>query len=190
MLITPNLIVKEKNKESLYSLYDRLLQDRIIYLFGEIDENQAASITAQLVYLESVDSKKDIQLCINSPGGSVSAGFAIYDVMCKIKPDVSTVCVGACYSMAAFLLAGGAKGKRYALTNSEVMLHQPLSGISGQASDIEIASQRIQKVKNRLNNILALNTNKSLEEIYGATDRDKFMFAEEALEFGLIDKII
>ncbi len=190
MLITPNLIVKEKNKECIYSLYDRLLQDRIIYLFGEIDENQSASITAQLMYLESVDNEKDIQLYINSSGGSVSAGFAIYDVMCKIKPDISTVCVGSCYSMAAFLLAGGTKGKRHALANSEIMLHQPLSGISGQASDIEIASKRIQKVKNRLNNILALNTNKSIDEILEATDRDNFMFSEDALSFGLIDKII
>ena len=171
-------------------LYSRLLSSRIIILSGEINDDMASSIVAQLLYLESVNPGKDISLYINSPGGSVTAGLAIYDTMQHIKCDVSTICVGMAASMGAFLLAGGATGKRLCLPNAELMIHQPSGGAKGQASDIQIVAQNIQRTKAKLNEILAANTGKSLEEITYDTDRDNYMSAEEALEYGLIDKVI
>lgn len=175
--------------ERSYDIYSRLLEDRIIFLTGEITDATANVVIAQLIYLEGKNPDKDIFLYINSPGGSVSAGIAIYDTMNYIKCDVSTICVGLAASMGAFLLSSGAKGKRFALPNSEIMIHQPLGGTQGQASDIEIQAKHMKKTKNMLNKIFSENTGKSLEEIEKDTDRDNYMSAEEAKKYGLIDNI-
>lgn len=190
MNFVPTVTNKTLDGERTYDIFSLLLNERIITLNGEIDDNTAALVVAQLLYLSSKDSKKDISLYINSPGGSITAGMAIYDTMNFIKCDVSTICVGMCASMGAFLLAGGKKGKRFALPNSEIMIHQPLGGGQGQATDISIMANRLLKVKKRLNSILATNTNKSLETIENDTERDHFLDANEALEYGIIDKII
>ena len=183
-------VIEQTNKGSMaYDLYSRLLEDRIIFLTGEIDMATANLVVGQLLYLETKDPTKDIALYINSPGGSVSAGMAIYGTMNYIKSDVQTICVGMAASMGAFLLAAGAKGKRYALPNSEVMIHQPLGGAQGQASDIAIVAEHILKTKNKLNRILAEKTGKDLTQIEKDTDRDYYMSAEEAKEYGLIDTV-
>lgn len=186
----PYVIEKGKYGERAYDVFSRLLQDRIIYLSGPVTSDMASMITGELLYLAAEDDKKDIWLYINSPGGEVSAGMAIYDTMQYIQPDVTTVCMGMAASMGAFLLAGGAKGKRYALPNVEIMIHQPSGGISGQATDIQIVAENIIKTKQRMNEILAENTGKSVEEIASATERDHFMTAEEAKDFGLIDDVL
>ena len=184
------MVVEQTNRgERSYDIYSRLLEDRIIFLTGEINDVTADIVIAQLIYLEGKDPDKDISLYINSPGGSVTAGMGIYDTMNYIKCDVSTICVGMAASMGAFLLSSGAKGKRYCLPNSEVMIHQPLGGAQGQASDIAIQAEHILKIKKRLNNILAQNTGKDLEQIEKDVDRDNYMSAQEALEYGLVDKI-
>lgn len=175
--------------ERSYDIYSRLLEDRIIFLTGEIDDNTANIVIAQLIYLEGKNPDKDIFFYINSPGGSVSAGMAIYDTMQYIKCDVSTICIGLAASMGAFLLSSGTKGKRFALPNSEIMIHQPLGGAQGQASDIEIQAKHIKNIKNKLNKILSENTGKTIKEIEKDTDRDNFMSAEEAKKYGLIDEI-
>ena len=190
MNFVPTVVDKTSEGERSYDIFSLLLNERIVILNGEINDNTAALITAQLLYLSSKDQNKDISLYINSPGGSITAGMAIYDTMNFIKCDVSTICVGMCASMAAFLLAGGKQGKRYALPNSEIMIHQPLGGGQGQATDISIIAERLLKVKKRLNCILAKNTNKSLEQIEKDTDRDHFLDPKDALEYGIIDKII
>ena len=183
-------VIEQTNKGSMaYDLYSRLLEDRIIFLTGEIDMATANLVVGQLLYLETKDPTKDIALYINSPGGRVSAGMTIYDTMNYIKSDVQTICVGMAASMGAFLLAAGAKGKRYALPNSEVMIHQPLGGAQGQASDIAIVAEHILKTKNKLNRILAEKTGKDLAQIEKDTDRDYYMSAEEAKEYGLIDTV-
>ena len=184
------MVVEQTNKgERSYDIYSRLLEDRIIMLSGEIDDNVANIIVAQLIYLEGKDPNKDICLYINSPGGSVSAGLAIYDTMNYVKCDVSTICIGLAASMGAFLLSSGAKGKRFSLPNSEIMIHQPLGGAQGQASDIKIQADHILKIKEKLNKILSENTGKPVSVIEKDTDRDNYLSAEEALEYGLIDKI-
>lgn len=185
----PTVIEKTDRGERAYDIYSRLLEDRIVFLSGEIDDAMADTVVAQLIFLESVADDKDITIYINSPGGSVTAGMAIYDTMNYIKCDVSTVCIGLAASMGAFLLSSGTKGKRYSLPNSEIMIHQPLGGFRGQASDIMIHAENIQKTKEKLNQILAQNTGKDYEQVVKDTDRDNFMSAEEALEYGLIDKI-
>lgn len=190
MNFVPTVIDKTSDGERSYDIFSLLLNERIIMLNGEINDNTAALITAQLLYLSSKDPNKDISLYINSPGGSITAGMAIYDTMNFIKCDVSTICVGMCASMGAFLLAGGKKGKRYALPNSEIMIHQPLGGGQGQATDISIIAERLLNVKKRLNCILSKNTNKPLETIEHDTERDYFLNPKDALEYGLIDKII
>lgn len=190
MILSPSFYEREGNMEKGYDLYSRLLKDRIVLLFNPVDDDLACSIIAQLLYLEAIDPDKDICMYINSPGGSVSAGFGIYDTMKKIKCDVSTVCVGMAASMGAFLLSAGTKGKRYALENSQVMIHQVLGGAQGQATDMLIETQHMLKVKNRLNTILASNTGHTVEETEKDTDRNNWMFAEEALEYGIIDKVI
>ena len=190
MNFIPTIIEVNHEGERHYDVYSLLLKDRIIMLNGEIDDTMACNITAQLLYLASKDPHKDISLYINSVGGSITSGMAIYDTMQHISCDVSTICIGLCASMGAFLLAGGTKGKRYSLPNSEIMIHQPSGGAQGVASDIDIAAKRILKLKKRLNTILAENTQKTLIEIEKDTERDYFMSAEEALEYGLIDKII
>lgn len=190
MIFNPSFYEKEGNTERGYDLYSRLLKDRIVLLFHGVDDDLASSIIAQLLYLESVDPNKDICLYINSPGGSVSAGLGIYDTMRKLKCDVSTVCVGMAASMGAFLLAAGTKGKRYALENSQVMIHQLLSGVEGQATDILVKAKQVERLKNRLNTLMAKNTGHTPEEIEAATDRDNWMFPEDAVAFGLIDHII
>lgn len=177
------------NGEKVTDLLSRLLDDRIIFITGEIDDYLANSVVAQLIYLESKDPDKDVCLYINSPGGSVSAGFAIYDTMNYIKCDVSTVCIGLAASMGAFLLSSGAKGKRFALPNSEIMIHQPLGGASGQATDIKIVADHIMKTKEKLNSILSQNTGKPISQIENDTDRDNYLSAEEAKNYGLIDKV-
>jgi len=187
--LIPMVIEQTNRGERSYDIYSRLLEDRIVFISGEIHDVSANVAIAQLIYLEGKDPEKDISLYINSPGGSVSAGMGIYDTMNYIKCDVSTMCVGMAASMGAFLLSAGAKGKRYALPNSEVMIHQPLGGARGQASDIAIAAQHILKIKNRLNKILAKNTGQLLEVIERDVDRDNYMSAKEALSYGLIDKI-
>lgn len=189
MNLVPTVIEKTNAGERAYDIYSRLLKDRIIILNGEIDDNLANSIVAQLLYLDSINNN-DISLYINSPGGSITAGMAIYDTMNYIKSNVSTICIGMAASMAAFLLASGESGKRYCLPNSEVMIHQPLGGAQGQATEIKIAAERILKLKNKLNTILSKKTNKSLKQIEKDTERDNFMDAHEALSYGLIDKII
>lgn len=190
MYYTPIVIERTSQGERSYDIYSRLLKDRIIMLNGEINDDLANSVVAQLLFLAAEDDKKDISLYINSPGGSITAGMAIYDTMNLIAPDVSTICVGMCASMAAFLLAAGKKGKRYALKNSEVMIHQPLGGASGQATEIEIAAKHITDIKKRMNTILASLTDQPLEKIEKDTDRDNYMFAEDALHYGIIDKIL
>lgn len=193
MSTIPYVVEQTSRGERSYDIFSRLLSDRIIFLGEEVSDVSAGLVIAQMLFLEAQDPEKDIQLYINSPGGSVSSGFAIYDTMQYIKCDVSTICIGLAASFGAFLLAGGTKGKRIALPNSEIMIHQPAihgNGIQGQATDIKITSDHIQKSKERLNTILAQNTGKSMEEIALATDRDNYMSAQEAMEFGLIDKII
>ena len=186
----PYVIEQTGRGERSYDIYSRLLKDRIIFLGSEIVDDVANSIVAQMLFLESEDPDKDINIYINSPGGSVPAGLAIYDTMQDIKPQVSTICVGLAASMAAILLAGGAKGKRLALPNAEVMIHQPLGGARGQASDIEIQAKNIIKTKERMNRILASHTGQDYETVARDTDRDNYMTADEALKYGLIDKII
>lgn len=188
-MLIPNIIEKKNNTERVYDLYSRLLEDRIIFISGEITDNSANIVISELLYLDSLNSK-DISIYINSPGGSVSAGMAIYDTINYIKSDVSTICVGIAASMGAFLLSSGKKGKRYALANSEVMIHQPLGGAQGQATEIKIAAEHILKLKDKLNKILAHNTNKDIFIIEKDTDRDNFMSAKEALNYGIIDKIL
>ena len=187
--LVPYIVEQTSRGERSYDIYSRLLEDRIIFLSGEIDDAVANTVVAQLIYLEGKDSQKDISLYINSPGGSVSAGLAIYDTMNYIKCDVSTICIGMAASMGAFLLSSGAKGKRFALPNSEIMIHQPLGGAQGQASDIKIAAEHILRTKQKLNEILAKNSGKPLSEIERDTDRDNYLSATEAQEYGLIDKV-
>ncbi|MGM9550829.1 MAG: ATP-dependent Clp endopeptidase proteolytic subunit ClpP [Clostridia bacterium] len=190
MAFVPYVIEQTGNGERSYDIYSRLLKDRIIFLSDEVNDTTASLIVAQLLFLESEDPDKDIHFYINSPGGSVTAGMAIYDTMNYIKCDVSTICVGLAASMGAFLLSAGTKGKRLALPNSEIMIHQPLGGAKGQATDVEIHAKWLLKTKEKLNNILAANTGKPLEDIVRDTERDNFMSAEEALNYGLIDRII
>ena len=190
MSLVPNVIEQTSRGERSYDIYSRLLKDRIIFLGEEVNETTASLVVAQLLILESEDSTKDISLYINSPGGSVTAGMAIYDTMQYIKCDVSTICIGMAASMGAFLLAGGAKGKRYALPNAEIMIHQPLGGAQGQATEIEIAAKHILKTKQKLNQMIADNCGKTVEEVANDTDRDNWMSAEEAVAYGLIDKIV
>ena len=190
MYYTPIVIERTSNGERSYDIYSRLLKDRIIMLTGEINDAVANAVVAQLLFLAAEDDKKDISIYINSPGGSITAGMAIYDTMNLIKPDVSTICVGMAASMGAFLLAAGKKGKRYALPNSEIMIHQPLGGAQGQATEIQIAAKHILKVKERMNTILSNLTNQPLEKIEADTERDNYMFAQDALEYGLVDKIL
>lgn len=186
----PYVIEKTSHGERSFDIYSRLLVDRIVLLSGEINDAVANSVIAQLLFLAAEDPDKDICLYINSPGGSVTAGMAIYDTMNYIKPDVSTICLGLAASMGAFLLSSGAKGKRYSLPNSEIMIHQVLGGYSGQATDIEIHTKNILRVKERMNTILAENCGKSVKQVKADTERDNFMFAKDALEYGIIDKII
>ena len=188
-MMIPMVVDQIGNNERSYDIYSRLLEDRIIFLSGEINDQVANSIVAQLIYLEGKNPDKDIFMYINSPGGSVSAGLAIYDTMNYIKCDVSTICIGMAASMGAFLLSAGTKGKRIALPNSEIMIHQPLGGAKGQASDIKIQAELILRTRDNLNRILAENTGRSIEEIARDTERDNFMTAQQALEYGLIDKI-
>lgn len=190
MIINPQFYEKDGGIERGYDVYSRLLKDRVVLLFNEVDDNLACSIIGQLLYLESVDPEKDVYLYINSPGGSVPAGLGIYDTMQHLKCDVSTICVGMAASMGAFLLSAGAKGKRFALPNSEIMIHQVSSGVQGQATDMRIAVEHTLKIKERLNRILAENTGKPIEQVTADTERDNWMFAEEAVEYGLIDGII
>lgn len=190
MNLVPTVIEQTNRGERAYDIYSRLLKDRIILLGSAIDDNVANSIVAQLLFLEAEDPDKDISLYINSPGGSITAGMAIYDTMNFIKPDVSTICIGMAASMGAFLLAAGEKGKRYALPNSEIMIHQPLGGAQGQATDIEIHARRIIEIKKRMNQILAEKTGQPLEVIERDTERDNFMTAQKSVEYGLIDKIL
>ena len=188
--LNPTVIEKTSYGERAYDIYSRLLQDRIIFLGTSIDDNVANVIIAQLLFLENQNSEKDIKLYINSPGGSVTAGMAIYDTMQYIKPDVSTICVGMAASMGAFLLSSGAKNKRFALPNSEIMIHQVMGGMEGQASDIKIRAERILKMKESLNKIMAKHTGKNLAQIEKDTDRDYFMNAEESVKYGIVDKVI
>lgn len=189
MNLVPVVIEKSNLGERSYDIYSRLLKDRIIILNGEINDDSSNIVVAQLLYLDSLNNE-DISIYINSPGGSITSGMAIYDTMNFVKSDVSTICIGMSASMAAFILACGAKGKRYILPNSEVMIHQPLGGTQGQASDIKIATDRIMKLKNRINSILAKQTGQSLKKITSDTERDYFMNSNEALKYGLVDKII
>ena len=190
MNLIPTVIETTNRGERAYDIYSRLLKDRIIMLGSAIDDNVANSIVSQLLFLQAQDSEKDIYLYINSPGGSVTAGFAIYDTIQHIKPDVQTICIGMAASMGSFLLAAGAKGKRFALPNAEVMIHQPLGGAQGQATEIEIAANHILKTREKLNKILAERTGQSIEKIQKDTDRDNFLTAEEAKEYGLIDEVM
>ena len=190
MSLVPYVIEQTSRGERNYDIYSRLLKDRIIFLGEEVNETTASLVVAQLLFLESEDPNKDIHLYINSPGGMVTAGLAIYDTMQYIKCDVSTICIGLAASMGAFLLAGGAKGKRYALPNAEIMIHQPSGGAKGQATEIEIAAENILKTKKRLNEILAENTGKPYDVIAADTERDNYLSAQEAAEYGLIDSVI
>ncbi|EOD4404421.1 TPA: ATP-dependent Clp endopeptidase proteolytic subunit ClpP [Staphylococcus aureus] len=190
MNLIPTVIETTNRGERAYDIYSRLLKDRIIMLGSQIDDNVANSIVSQLLFLQAQDSEKDIYLYINSPGGSVTAGFAIYDTIQHIKPDVQTICIGMAASMGSFLLASGAKGKRFALPNAEVMIHQPLGGAQGQATEIEIAANHILKTREKLNRILSERTGQSIEKIQKDTDRDNFLTAEEAKEYGLIDEVM
>jgi ATP-dependent Clp protease, protease subunit len=190
MALVPYVVEQTNRGERSYDIFSRLLNDRIIVLSDEVNDATASLVVAQLLYLEGQDPEKDISLYINSPGGSVTAGFAIYDTMQYIKCDVSTICMGMAASMGAFLLSAGTKGKRYALPNSDIMIHQPSGGAQGQATEIEITAKHILKTKEKLNKILSENTGKPVEVIAQDTDRDNFMSAEEALEYGLIDKVL
>ncbi len=190
MPLVPYVIEQTSRGERSYDIYSRLLKDRIIFLADEVNDTTASIIVAQLLFLAAEDPEKDIHFYINSPGGSISAGLAIYDTMQYIKPDVSTICVGMAASMGSFLLAGGQKGKRFALPNSEIMIHQPLGGARGQASDIQIHAEHIIKTKKKMNEMLAEMTGKPVEQIAKDTDRDNFLSAQEAMEYGLIDKIV
>ena len=185
----PAIIEKNQNGERIYDIYSRLLKDRIIMLSGEINDDISNLVVAELLYLDSLNHD-DISIYINSPGGSITSGMAIYDTMNFIKSDVSTICIGEAASMAAFLLSSGCKDKRYALSNSEIMIHQPLGGVKGQATEIKIAAERILKIKSKLNRILAKNTKQSISKIERDTERDNFMDASEAKNYGLIDKIL
>ena len=189
MNLVPTVIEKSSNGERAYDLYSRILEDRIIMLSGEIDDNVANIVVAELLYLDSINHD-DISLYINSNGGSITSGMAIYDTMNYIKSDVSTICIGMCASMAAFLLSSGKKGKRYSLKNSEIMIHQPLGGAKGQATEIKIAAERILKIRDKMNKIMAENTNNDIEIIEKDTERDNFMSSEEALSYGIVDKIL
>ena len=189
MGLIPMIVDKETNGERSYDIFSRLLKDRIILLSGEIDDNSANSVIAQILYLDSLNND-DINIYINSPGGSVTAGMAIYDTMNFVKSDVSTICLGMAASMGALLLSSGKKGKRYALPNSEIMIHQPLGGAKGQATEIKIAAEQILKTKEKLNKILSENTGQDLKKVEQDTERDHFLDANEALDYGLIDKII
>lgn len=190
MSLVPMVVEQTSRGERSYDIFSRLLKDRIIMLSGEVDDNTSNLVVAQLLFLESEDPDKDIYIYINSPGGSITAGMAIYDTMQYIKPDVSTICIGMAASMGAFLLSSGAKGKRFALPNSEIMIHQPLGGFQGQATDIDIHAKRILKIKESLNKILSENTNQPLDKIKADVERDYFMSAEEAMNYGLVDKVI
>ena len=190
MALVPYVIEQTARGERSYDIYSRLLKDRIIFLGEAIDENVASTIVAQLLFLEAEDPDKDINLYINSPGGSVTAGMAIYDTMQYIKPQVSTICIGMAASLGAFLLSSGQKGKRYALPNAEIMIHQPLGGVQGQAEDIKIHAEWILKTREKLNKILSSNTGQPLQIISRDTDRDNFMSADEAVRYGLIDQVI
>ena len=190
MSLVPYVIEQTSRGERSYDIYSILLKERIIFLGEEVNDTSASIIVAQLLFLEAEDPSKDIHLYINSPGGSVSAGFAIYDTMNYIKCDVSTICIGMAASMGAFLLSGGTKGKRFALPNSEIMIHQPSGGARGQATEIQIVAENILKTKKKLNEILAANTGRSYEEIARDTERDNYMTAQEAKEYGLIDEIL
>lgn len=190
MALVPYVVEQTGRGERSYDIYSRLLKDRIIFLGEQIDEHVAGLVVAQLLFLEAEDPEKDICIYINSPGGSVTAGMAIYDTMQYIKPDVSTICVGMAASMGAFLLSSGTKGKRYALPNAEIMIHQPLGGVNGQAEDIKIHAEWILKTREKLNRILAANSGQPLEKVEQDTDRDHFMSADEACAYGLVDKVI
>ena len=190
MALVPMVVEQSGRGERSYDIFSRLLNDRIVMLCDEVNDASASLVVAQLLYLEGQDPEKDIQLYINSPGGSVSAGLAIYDTMQYIKCDVSTICMGLAASMGAFLLAGGAKGKRMALPHSEIMIHQPSGGAKGQATDVQIHAEQMLRIKKQLNEMLAENTGRTLEEIQRDTERDHFMSAEESKEYGLIDKVI
>ena len=190
MIFNPTFYEQDNNSIKQYDLFSRLLKDRIILIFNEINDDLACSVVAQLLYLESIDPDKEISIYINSPGGSVSAGLAIYDTIKKIKCDVNTICVGMAASMGAFLLSSGTKGKRYALENSQVMIHQIIGGASGQATDIEIEANHIRMLKDRVNQLLAYNTGKTKKAIEKASDRNNWMFAKDALKHGLIDTVI
>jgi len=188
-MLIPTVIERSNNNERAYDIYSRLLKDRIIILSGEIDDNLSNIIVAQLLYLDSINND-DISLYINSPGGSITAGMAIYDTMNFVKSNVSTICIGMAASMGAFLLSSGEKGKRYCLPNSEVMIHQPLGGAQGQATEIKIAAERILKLKKKLNDILSKNTGRDIKKIENDTERDYFLSSDEALNYGLVDKIL
>ena len=188
-MLIPTVIEKSSNGERAYDIYSKLLKNRIIILNGEIDDNTSNIVVAELLYLDSINHE-DISLYINSPGGSVTSGMAIYDTMNFIKSDVSTICVGIAASMASILLSAGAKGKRFALPNSEIMIHQPLGGVQGQATEIKIAAERILKLKDKINQMLSLHTNQDIKKIENDTERDNFMNSDEALKYGLIDKIL
>ena len=190
MALIPYVVEQTSRGERSYDIYSRLLKDRIIFIGEQIDEHLASLVVAQLLFLEAEDPEKDICIYINSPGGSVTAGMAIYDTMQYIKPDVSTICIGMAASMGAFLLSSGTKGKRFALPNAEIMIHQPLGGVNGQAEDIKIHAEWILKTREKLNKILAYNTGQPLERIDRDTDRDNYMTAQEAKEYGLIDEIL
>ena len=190
MALIPYVVEQTSRGERSYDIFSRLLKDRIIFIGEQIDEHLASLVVAQLLFLEAEDPEKDICIYINSPGGSVTAGLAIYDTMQYIKPDVSTICIGMAASMGAFLLSSGTKGKRFALPNAEIMIHQPLGGVNGQAEDIKIHAEWILKTREKLNKILASNTGQPLERIDKDTDRDNFMGADEAAAYGLIDKVI
>ena len=189
MALIPMVVEQTDRGERSYDIYSKLLEERIIFITGEINDAVANTVVAELLYLEAKDSTKDIDIYINSPGGSVTSGLAIYDTMNFIKCDVSTICIGMAASMAAFLLSSGTKGKRYALPSSEIMIHQPLGGAQGQASDIKIQAEHILALKKKLNSVLAANTGKPIEQIEKDTDRDNYLTAEDALGYGLIDKI-
>lgn len=190
MYYAPVVIERTAQGERSYDIYSRLLKDRIIMISGEINDDLANSVVAQLLFLASENNEEEIKIYINSPGGSITAGMAIYDTMNFINPEVSTICIGMAASMAAFLLASGAKGKRFALENSEIMIHQPLGGVSGQATEIQIAAKHILRIKERMNKILAEKTNQPIEKINQDTERDNYMFSDEALEYGIIDSIL
>lgn len=190
MSVVPMVVDQSNHSERAYDIYSRLLKDRIVFLGEEVNDTTASLVVAQLLFLAAEDPDKDISLYINSPGGTVTAGFAIYDTMRYIKPDVSTICIGLAASMAAFLLAGGTKGKRFALPNSEIMIHQPLGGAKGQATDIQIQAEQILKIKKRINKMLSENTGQAIDVIVNDTERDNYMSSEEAKAYGLIDEVI